>query len=487
MLKALTAQRWGRAANLLWGLVLLTLPVTTFRYIPGSLGRTVVKPLAFYPLVLLLLLFLIKWLRQRRIPLPKNSPPLLAFLLFALAASLLGALYAPLELRGVDYLDRVLRAWISLGIGLAFFLTAFWMNRSEADLQRSLKWLYAGLGLTLAWSLIQAIAVNTPLLTRTFVSEIQLLFSERGVQPRRVSGFANEPAWLADQILIFYMPWLYAAIVTRRPLTARKWLEPLLFVLAFAVLLFTYSRSGLLGGIITIALTSVLVGRKTLAGIASWFISPFRKQSDQGSSGLPLRVAILGLLLVLILSAGSFLGQYDYFANLWQARDAQNFTNYLIEINVAQRVAYAEAGYQVFEDFPLTGVGLGGSGLYLFFHYPDWAQNLQEIARQLSPDSQLIPNVKNLYVRLLAETGLPGFWFFIAFMLSFLSIIRRQYLSSAPTLKFVAVAGLFLWLGLAIRNLTQDSLTFPIMWVSLGIIAGLAPGNSIEPTSERKT
>jgi len=142
---------------------------------------------------------------------------------------------------------------------------------------------------------------------------------------------------------------------------------------------------------------------------------------------------------------------------------------------VAQRVAYAFAGYEVFEQFPLTGVGLGGSALYLYEQIPDWARNLQEVARQLSPDSSLIPNTKNLYVRLLAETGLPGFWFFITFMLSFLGIIRRQYLSDNATLKLVAVAGLFLWVGLAIRNLTQDSLTFPIMWVSLGIIAGLSP------------
>ena len=161
---------------------------------------------------------------------------------------------------------------------------------------------------------------------------------------------------------------------------------------------------------------SLVVGRKFIANLIQWFTSPFRnsRKSESSASVLSLRFAILFLILIAVVGSGAFLGQYDYFANLWQATDAQNFTNYLIEINVAQRVAYAFAGYEVFEQFPLTGVGLGGSALYLYDQIPDWARNLQEIARQLSPDSSLIPNTKNLYVRLLAETGLPGFWFFIA-------------------------------------------------------------------------
>jgi len=37
----------------------------------------------------------------------------------------------------------------------------------------------------------------------------------------------------------------------------------------------------------------------------------------------------------------------------------------------------------------------------------------------------------------------------------------------------VAVAGLFIWIAVALRNLTQDSFTIPIMWVALGFLAGL--------------
>lgn len=488
MAELLSSQRVESAAKLLWGLVLLSLPVTTFPFIPGPLGRTLIKPLAIYPLALLLPMLLWMQWRSKRLRWPENSSILFAFLLFAVAASVLGALYAPLDLRGASYWERGVRGWLSLLFGLSFFLTAFWMNQSEEDLRHTLKWLYAGLALTLAWSLVQAVAVNTDLLAKDSIDRIQLFFSERGVQPRRVTGFAFEPAWLADQLVIFYMPWLFAAMMTRRPLSSRKWLEPVLFGGAALVLLFTYSRGGLLGAVVSVAVVLLLVGRGALGRGAAWLARPLSGAAEVRSRtrGLALRLGLLALAALLLFGTFSFLSQYDYFARLWQASREQSLTNYLIEINSAQRLAYAAAGYGVYERYPLSGVGLGASGLYLFDHYPEWSLSVPEVARQLSPDSHLIPNAKNLYVRLLAETGLPGFWLFVVFFGSFLAVIRAQWISGGAVLRYVAVAGLFIWVALAVRNLTQDSFTFPIMWVSLGIVAGLSPAFLTEPV-ERTT
>lgn len=471
-----SSPRLERAARFLWGLVLLTLPVTTFRYIPGPLGRTTVKPLAFFPLALLLPVLLLLFLQRRRLRLPANSPQLLAFLVFALVASLLAYLYAPIPLRNFSYSERVLRGWLSLLIGLVFFLVAFWMNRDEEDLQRSLKWLYAGLMATILWSLVQAVAVNTPLLARSTINGIQRLFSDRGIQARRITGFAFEPAWLADQVVIFYMPWVLAALLLRRPLTRYKWLEPLLFLCLVVLLVFSYSRGGLATAIIGIVLVLLVAGRGALHRGWDWFTTPFRAAAAR--RGLWLRAAIILALVLALLGAGNFLASYDYFASLWRAAEADNLVDYVVGISAGPRLAYAMAGYEVYADHPLTGVGLGASGLYLIDHYPAWAQTTPEIARQLSPDSNVFPNIKNLYVRLLAETGLPGFWLFIVFMLSFLAMVRKLYISRQPGFRQAAIAGLFIWVALVLRSLTQDSLTFPIMWVSLGIIAGLSSPDS---------
>ncbi len=64
----------------------------------------------------------------------------------------------------------------------------------------------------------------------------------------------------------------------------------------------------------------------------------------------------------------------------------------------------------------VDGRGLGADGFYIYQNLPDWIMTMvPEIASQLSPTSTLYPNAKNLYVRLLAETGLIGFVLFLGF------------------------------------------------------------------------
>ena len=97
---------------------------------------TYVRPLALYPLVLLWPVLLIR-LKQGKIahPWPGALTVLLAFVLAALAATSLGATLSPLELRGVEYSDRAIRALLTLAIGVSFFVAAIWMNQSEEELK----------------------------------------------------------------------------------------------------------------------------------------------------------------------------------------------------------------------------------------------------------------------------------------------------------------------------------------------------------------
>ena len=467
--------RLQRAADLLWGLVLLSMPVTTFRYLPRVFGQTQVKPLAFYPLSLLLIVLVLLVWRRRRLPLPANSAPLLAFLLIAALSSALGLLLAPIPLRSFAYEERVLRAWISLAIGLVFFATAFLMNRDEAELRRSLRWLYAGLVVTILWSLVQALAIHTSLLSHDFIDRIQFAFSDIGLQARRVVGFAYEPAWLSDQMLLFYAPWLLAALLTGYTLFKRSWVEGILLGLCLLVVLLTFSRSGLVIAAIAGAVTLFTVGRAGLGRLWTWFSGPMRRRAFDGA--LLLRLAIVLAVVLATMAAVRFLASYDYITAAFEIDEDESLVDYLVDISAGPRLAYTLAGYQVFEQAPLTGVGLGGSGLYLFDHFAEWSFTVPEVAKQLAPEANLVPNTKSLYMRLLAETGLPGFWAFAAFLLSLLALLRVMWQSANPTLRYAAVAGLFAWIGFGLRNLTQDSLTLPIMWVIFGMLAGLATTN----------
>jgi O-antigen ligase len=185
-------------------------------------------------------------------------------------------------------------------------------------------------------------------------------------------------------------------------------------------------------------------------------------------------VAVLGVLA----GAFLFLGQKNFFRRLWET-NAQTLSAYIVDINAGARGAYSAGALAAFEKYPLTGVGLGASGFYIYSNLPDWVMTtVPEIAKQLSPDSRLYPNPKNLYARLLAETGLIGFFLFIAFQFHILGDMLNLLRRNETWARFAAVAGVFAWLAIIFYNFTQDSLTTPNIWIVPGILVGLAVKSS---------
>jgi O-antigen ligase len=484
-ISALFLNSVGKITRFLWGAALFTLPITSFRYFPFLGDSTYVRPLSLYPVVFLLLILCIQ-LMQRRTSIPHAGTltPLLAFLLIALAATSLGILLDPLPLRGQEYFGRVLRAWLTLLIGLSFFITAVWMNRNEEDLRFSIKWLLAGFVMDIAWSGIQGLAFYTPLLDKVMVTHWQLAFSMRElVRTNRVSGMAYEPAWLAGQITTVYLPWLFASVLTPLRVTRFKWLDVTLLGLAVLLLLATFSRGGLLTAVGASALTFVFVGRSELRAAWNWFVSGFQ----HGSNWL-LRVGVIMLTLGVLIGAGLFLSQREYITRLFNTR-ADSVEDFIIENSAGARAAYTFGALGAYEESPIMGVGLGASGFYIYDHLPDWAlTTVPEIARQLSPENRLYPNPKNMYVRLLAETGLVGFFVFIAFLFSVLGDALGALQAKTNQARYLGIAGIFSWFAIALYNATQDSFAIPNIWINFGILVGITafpPSlNRTEPDGE---
>jgi len=453
-----------------WAAVLLTLPVTSFRYFPGDDG-TYVRPLALYPLTVLALILFIQ-LARRKISFPAAGAltPLLAFLLAAAAAGVLGLLLSPVPVRGQDALGRIARAWATILIGVAFFGASVWINRTEVDLRFTLKWLLAGLVLDMLWSSVQGATFYLHVLPKPLVTHWQRAFSMRElIRTNRVSGLAYEPSWLAGQLATVYLPWLFASVLTGQRLTRHKWLEPGLFVLALVLLLATYSRGGLLTVAVAAALTLLFVGRDQIRAAAIWLFTGYR-----GGRRLGLKIGSLILMALAAAGALLFLEQKGYIARLWSTQ-ASSVEDFLIANSAGARAAYTWSALAAYGEHPWLGVGPGASGLYMYNHLPDWAlTTVPEIARQLSPDSALYPNPKNLYVRLLAETGLIGFFLFLAFQFFVLGDALAALRQGSRLWRFLAVAGIFTWFALVVYNMTQDSLAIPNLWINLGVLAGMS-------------
>lgn len=483
----------SRLARILWAFVLVTLPITSFRFMPFLGSGTYVRPLALYPLALLLSVLLYRlWRGQIKRPWPGSLTILLAFLLATLAATAIGATLAPIELRGVDFFDRALRAYVTLALGVSFFIAATWMNQDSEDLKFSVRWLMIGLVAHLLWGAIQFVGLNTG--HRKQLLQIQNLFSVRGlVKNKRVSGFAYEPSWLAGQIATLYLPWLLGAILARvRTLVPTnsatsgrfnlaalaKFVEPLLFLSALALLLMTYSRSGLLialaGGLVTL----VIAGHDALRAAWNWLRVGFDNRLKPGKPGLMAsvwpRVLLILAVVAALAGASMFLADKGYIAAFFKS-EKTDILSYAQDVYLGPRLAYATAALKGFEKHPLTGVGLGASGFEMIQNMPDWVLSGEpEIARQMSPSSNLYPNPKNIYVRLLTETGLPGFILFLAFYFSLFGESLGLLRSGPGAARWLAAAGIFTLVAVVIQGFSQDSFAMPEMWINLGILAGAA-------------
>ncbi len=182
---------------------------------------------------------------------------------------------------------------------------------------------------------------------------------------------------------------------------------------------------------------------------------------------------MLVLLIIAISWAGvSFLAHQKYISRLWTVK-ANSLSDYFVKTNAGGRITYLWAEMQVFLAHPILGTGLGSSGFYLYRYFPDWSlYNNPEIAVQLSPSSSLYPNAKNLYFRLLGETGIIGFAIFSSFLFAILAQIG-EFLKREK-MQWVGIAGLSSFIAIAIYFLMQDSFAMADLWINFGIIAGLA-------------
>ena len=460
----------AKITRFLWGAALFTLPVTSFRYFPFLGDNTYVRPLSLYPIALLFPLLIFQFIQKKEsLPRAGTLTPLLAFVLLALTATGFGLLMDPLPMRGFEYLGRALRAWITLLIGLSFFIAAIWMNRTEEDLRFSIKWLLAGFVVNILWSGVQALSFYTPLLEKVTVTHWQSTFSMRElVRTNRISGMAYEPAWLAGQIATVYLPWLVASLLTRLRVTRFKWLEVILLGFAVLLLLATFSRGGLLTAMGAFLLTLLFVARAELRAAWNWFVAGFQR----GGNWI-LRLLVVALLVGALAGAGLFLSQKGYITRLFNTR-ADSVEDFIIENSAGARAAYTFGALGAYDESPIMGVGLGASGFYIYDHLPDWAlTTVPEIARQLNPENRLYPNPKNMYVRLLAETGLVGFFVFIAFLFSVLGDSLRALQSGMPVGRYLGIAGIFSWFAIALYNVTQDSFATPNIWINFGILVGM--------------
>jgi hypothetical protein len=474
------------AQKAFWAAFLVSLPFTSFPYLPAEFGgRTQVRPLAIYPLLVLLLLVTLPRLFKKK--LPATFLPLLAFVAAAILSSIL-ALGMDLEaVKGVTMISRLLRNLLTLFLGVAIYFTAVLYQQDEEDLNFSLRWLYLGFSLALAWGSLQAIYIlHFDETYFALLNRLQGLISTQELYPTRISGFTYEPKWFAEQITFLLMPWLLSAVILRRSVYRwrYRWLtvETLLLAWSSLVLMFTFSRTGLFV-LVIITFISVLIGRRFAppgrlprpAAAQTGLQRAWQRLNDYSRQHPGLRWAEAALATLALAGILFFVGSRNpYFSRLWRYWSDERAVgkSYLEYIAFGQRIAYTETAFRIYEDYPFFGVGPGNYAFFFNTRLPNRPyQNLPEIIRQITPTergNQLV-TPKNLYARLLAETGLVGTVLFTSFAIAVLGCSLALLFRPGASSRYWGLAGLLGLIVFAAVVFSTDSFAVPNTWVVFGL------------------
>jgi len=472
----LSSLNWKRIytalTRLAWILFFVSLPVTSFPFFPPGIGgRTLVRPLAIYPLAVLLVLLIVPRLFRR--PLPRTFLPLLAFVLIALIGSMFAFTSDLDAFRGVTPVSRLVRNLVTLGLGVSFYFTTVLLHENWDDLKFSLRWLYAGMGLALLWGSLQIpIVIHYHPVYYRIANTLQQLVSTRKLFTARISGLTFEPKWFAEQICFLLLPWLIASVLEDRSVFPWRWrrltVEWGLLVWSVIVLIFTFSRTGIFLLVLLVVVGFILYRRQV--------------HKNHPASPKPLRRRILEvssfvlIVLAVVFVAGS---QNAYFSRLWRYWTEARSRNrsYLEFIAVEQRFVYWTTALRIFEEDPWLGVGLGNYAFYFDDNLPNqpWDTN-KEIVRQITPEEgrDRLITPKNLVARLIAETGVFGTGSFLFFILAVVGCAIYLWFSTQSEQKYWGLAAFLALIVFAFLIFSFDSFALPNMWVVFGLITAAA-------------
>lgn len=466
-------RKWtsSRLWDVLWGIMILLIPLTSVPMIVKLVRSDVVAA----PSALILPFLLLGWILPRLIiekKIPASAEPLLLFILSAVLLTLISLFRVMPPFKDIDPLSPTVSAILTLFIGFGFYLVSLYYNGSEKRFHFTGKLLDITGGVVCGWTLLQAFCWFTSYRYPEWMKNIQFTLSIGSLYRQRFVGFTLEPSWLAHQMNLLWLPWWFAASITGASAFSfrKKWLtvERILFPIGMAVLFMTLSRVGLGAFLMTVLFLGLVLVYRLGGKLAEKTGHPEKRSLITAAAffAVLILLGIIGFGILWILSKLDF-RMANLFNIRWTGRTDSIF--YLAEkLSLAARFVYWDGGLTVFNEHPILGVGLGHAGFYMPAALNEYAYRLVEV-RDLLFNSQTLLNIKSFWIRILAETGIVGFSFFLIWYLcSFLGLKNRLHfdrkLSSAA-----AWMGCFVMIAFLLEGFSLDTFALPYFWISLGI------------------
>ena len=471
--------------HIVWFLLIFLLPITSLPLASRILGSTMVAA----PSILLLgILVILLFLFHSQIVL-KISPimyPILLFVLMAIISSLLSFwLPTPIQ-KEYSILRNVIEGLGTLMIGVTFYFITVNIIQSELDLKNTLRMISFSFIPLSIWCFLQffygQILGDYPEWMRT----IQVNISTSGILYRdRLTGFAFEPSWLAHQLNMFYIPIFLSSAIKRKSVFTFSYkkllIEDIFLLFSIFFLIFSKSRVGWITFFVVVTYLFITLNQHLIKIIRRKY---FHENKNLFSKFLPITLFIFYILIFVF--GLFFFSKFDpRMETLFQLETYRNRNLFSIanEFVFAERILYWQTGWKVFNDHPIFGVGLSNIGFYFKDYLPPFAWALDE-PRHLLFQASYQGNVKNLWIRLLSETGIVGFLSFITWLLLFFFRAKQFNRSPSPTHQLWGLIGKIALITLLVEGFSIDSFALPYYWIIFGLISSNYLGKIAQPKND---
>lgn len=126
----------------------------------------------------------------------------------------------------------------------------------------------------------------------------------------------------------------------------------------------------------------------------------------------------------------------------------------------------------VFKNHPIIGVGYGQQGYEALYYYPSWAKknNYEFKEIYLNKNNPMFPPGYNIYIRLLAETGIIGFAIFVYFLYFIFKRTRKIIRTETGDTRTLAIIVWVTFIGLAINWFQVDTFRMYGFWLCFAIL-----------------
>jgi hypothetical protein len=404
--------------------------------------------------------------------LSENAIPLICFIIISLIATLISFFYAIPDYKNASVYSASISAVLTLLVGFGFYLASSLWVQDESRLRFTLRVFNWSGFIVLLWTFLQAVFWYSSYRYPNWMKEIHFFLSIGPLYRQRFVGFALEPSWLAHQLNLLYLPLWFASTITGFTSHRRRfgWLtfERFLFLFGMGILYLTLSRVGLVAFLLTVTffVFSSLWRRRSRL---------LRKYRSNTISILIILMIIL-LILAFLVFLGWTLSKLDYrMANLFQLdlRGRSDPLMYLAEkLSLAARFVYWDSGFKIFNQFPLLGIGLGHAGFYMPNTLSAYALKLVEV-RDLLFRTETLLNIKSLWIRILAETGIFGFSFFFTWILNVWIKAKMMTQHNSRLIQTIGWMGCFVLIAFLLEGFSLDTFALPYLWTSTGIISSV--------------